>query len=137
MVWKNNNGRKWKTSANGPRGRRTGPMGGFCTPAVGTIGARSEIDGEAADVLPRHTVRIDRVEEVRRVRRARDLDAEEDLEVEQDVQRLGDADVHPLAAVVAAGAVLLRLAHLAVRHPQRRPGRLVRRLHVAGDEVLV
>src|ERR1051326_3096720 len=74
--------------------------------SVGRVRCRSEVDGEAADVLPRHAVRIDGVEKVRRVVRARDLDAEEKLEIEQEMQRLRDAHVHALAAVVAAGAAL-------------------------------
>src|SRR6185369_251990 len=74
-------------------------------------------------------------EEEGRVLRVRELEPEEELEIDRQAERLRHAEVDPFAAIRRAG--VLRLLQLAVRHGEARAGRRPGRLQVAGDVRLV
>src|SRR5687767_4043205 len=72
------------------------------TRRAGERDARSplEVQRQAAQVLLRRPLRCERVDEVRGVLGARQLEADQQLEVDRQVQRLGHAHVDALGAVV-------------------------------------
>src|SRR5258708_29008101 len=118
--------------------RSSGPMYGItkvagaqpCAPTVRHPTA-SEVDGQSADVAPGRAVGLERVEQERGVLRVSDLEAEEQLELEREMERLGHAHVHAVAAVLRPAH--LRLAHVTVGDRQGRARRLIGRGDVAGD----
>src|SRR3954453_13098121 len=84
----------------------------WATNAAGRAG--SEVYGEAAHVLLRRAVALVHIEEERRVPCVRDFEAEQELEIDRQPERLRHPEVHALAAILRSG--LLRLLQLTVRH---------------------
>src|SRR5205085_8376007 len=91
-----------------------------------------EVEGDAAHVLLRPALWLQRVEQERRVLRVRELQSEQQLQIERQVERLRHPYIHPITAVIRRrGRGRLRLVDLAERNRDRRAGRRERRLQIA------
>src|SRR5260221_8065854 len=91
----------------------------------------SDVAGQPADVAPGRAVGLERVEQEGGVLGVGDLEAEEQLEFEREMERLGHAHVHAVTAVLRPAR--LRLTHVTVGNCQRRARRLIGRGDVARD----
>src|SRR5688572_12341235 len=81
-----------------------------------------EVQRQPAQILLRRPLRRERVDEVRRVLGARELEADQQLQVDRQVERLGHANVDALGAIVLF-LVFAGLLDLAVRNRESRAGR--------------
>src|SRR3954449_3894876 len=82
------------------------------------IASKLKVHRQAAHVLLRHAIRLVHIEEERRVLRVRDLEPEQQLEIDREAERLRHPEVHPLAAIRRPG--VLRLLQLAIRNREAR-----------------